>query len=299
MEKSNAVAVIGLGNMGGGVSRSFLRDGRFPLMVWDALPEARARFEGLDGVEIAPPAEMARRADIILFLVPATPQILDCVRGPEGIFANSKEGLVIYDLTTSDPNKTRRLVARAEKLGIHYLDAGTSGGPANGEKGKLLTMVGGDRSVFETTREVFEPICEHVFFVGPSGAGHTLKLLHNIICHATMLATSEAGHMAEAAGIDLADMIEVVNCSNARSYASEVRFPNHILSETWDLRSRVFNLHKDLKMGVAMGKRLGADTTYARATFGLLEKAMKAGMENDDYSLLYRDFDKVRAIKRR
>jgi len=221
------------------------------------------------------------------------------MRGKDGILANANDGLVIYDLTTSDPDQTRNLVARAAKRGIHYLDAGTSGGPANGEKGKLLTMVGGDKDVFERTRDVFDPICEHVFYVGPTGAGHTLKLLHNIICHTTMLATCEAGHMAEAAGIDLGAMIDVINVSNARSYASEVRFPNHIVSETWDLRSRIYNLHKDLKMGAKMGKRLGADTTYSRATLGLLERAMTAGMEDDDYSLLYRDFEKVRAARRK
>jgi 3-hydroxyisobutyrate dehydrogenase len=302
MEKRK-VAVIGLGNMGGGIARSFMRDGRFALMAWDVNEAARAKFDGLGGVTVSPPAEMAATANVILFVVPATPQILDCMNGPDGIFAHARaragSRLVVYDLTTSDPDQTRRLVKRAAKFGIDYLDAGTSGGPANGEKGKLLTMVGGERAVFERTRDVFEPICAHVFFVGPSGAGHTLKLLHNIICHSTMLATCEAGHMAEKAGISVGDMIEVINVSNARSYASEVRFPNHIVSGTWDLRSRIFNLFKDIKMGVKMGKRLGADTTYSRATLGLLERAMKAGMENDDYSLLYRDFDKVRQTKRK
>ena len=293
------VAVIGLGNMGGGIARSIIRDGDRPLFVWDRVEAARAKFMNIDGVTIVPPAQMASDAEIILFVVPATPQIIECMRGKDGIFANVRRELVIYDLTTSDPDQTCKLAGRAAKYGIHYLDAGTSGGPANGEKGKLLTMVGGDRLIFDRTRDVFDPICEHVFYVGPAGAGHTLKLLHNIICHTTMLATCEAGHMAEAAGIDLAAMIDVINVSNARSYASEVRFPNHIISGTWDLRSRIYNLYKDLKMGAKMGKRLGADTTYSRATLSLLERAMAAGMENDDYSLLYSDFKKVRAVKRK
>ena len=267
------VAVIGLGNMGGGIARSIIRDGDRPLFVWDRVEAARAKFMNIDGVTIVPPAQMASDAEIILFVVPTTLQIMDCMRGNDGILANVRGELVIYDLTTSDPDQTCKLVGRAAKSGIHYLDAGTSGGPVNGEKGKLLTMVGGDRHVFERTRDVFDPICEHVFYVGPAGAGHTLKLLHNIICHTTMLATCEAGHMAEAAGIDLGAMIEVINVSNARSYASEVRFPNHIVSGTWDLRSRIYNLYKDLKMGAKMGKRLGADTTYSRATLKLLERA--------------------------
>jgi len=297
--KKEALAVIGLGNMGGGIARSLARSGRWPVLAWDSDKKARARLKGTKGVTITRPGEMAAEASAILFVVPATPQILDCMRGPDGIFANARDGLVVFDLTTSDPDRTRRLARQAARRGITYLDAGTSGGPVKADRGELLTMVGGDRAAFDKYRKFFAPICEHVFYVGPSGAGHTLKLLHNIVCHATTLVTAEAGHMAEKAGISLADMIEVFNVSNAKSYASETRFPNHIVSGTWDLRSRVYNLHKDIKMGVAMGRRLEADTTYSRATLGLLERAMNCGMENDDYSLLYRDFEKIRRTPRK
>jgi 3-hydroxyisobutyrate dehydrogenase len=238
---------------------------------------------------------MAAQADVILFVVPTTKQILENLRGRDGILARAKKGLVIYDMTTSDPQDTRAAVKEAAKYGVIYLDAGTSGGPYKADTGKLLTMVGGDRDAFERTRHVLNDVCEHVFFVGPSGAGHTLKLLHNIVCHATTLATAEAGHMAERAGIALKDMIDVFNVSNARSYASEFRFPKHIVSKTWDGRSRIFNLHKDIKMGVALGKRLGADTTFSRATLHILDLAMAHGMAEDDHTLLYRDFDKFRA----
>lgn len=155
-------------------------------------------------------------------------------------------------------------------------------------------MIGGDRDAFERSRHVLNNVCEHVFYVGPSGAGHTLKLLHNIVCHATTLATAEAGHMAERAGISLKDMIDVFNVSNARSYATEFRFPKHIISKTWDGRSRIFNLHKDIQMGVALGERLGADTTFSGATLKILNLAMAHGMSEDDHTLLYRDFDKFR-----
>jgi 3-hydroxyisobutyrate dehydrogenase len=162
-----------------------------------------------------------------------------------------------------------------------------------------LTMIGADRDAFERTRHVLDDICEHVFFIGPSGAGHTLKLLHNIVCHATTLATAEAGHMAELSGISLKDMMDVFNVSNARSYATEFRFPRHIISGTWDGRSRIFNLHKDVNMGVALGRRLGADTTFSRATLAIIKQAIAHGMSESDYTLLYRDFDKFRKRSKR
>ncbi len=100
--------------------------------------------------------------------------------------------------------------------------------------------------------------------------------------------------MAERAGLRLADMVEVFNAANARSYASEVRFPRHILSQKWDAKSRVHNLHKDLGMAVALGHQLGAEVRHGEATLRFLKKAMALGMSEKDYALLYRDFEKVR-----
>jgi 3-hydroxyisobutyrate dehydrogenase len=287
------VGIVGLGNIGRGIALAISRGGK-PTLVWDSAEPARNSFSEIANVSVAAPGEMAKRAQIILFVVPSTKQIRECLRGNDGIFANAQKGLVIYDLTTSDPSESRKVAKEANKHGIFYLDAGTSGGPYKADKGQLLTMIGGDRDAFERSRHVLNNICEHVFYVGPSGAGHTLKLLHNIVCHATTLATAEAGHMAERAGISLKDMIDVFNVSNARSYATEFRFPKHIISKTWDGRSRIFNLHKDIQMGVALGERLDADTTFSEATLKILNLAMAHGMSEDDHTLLYRDFDKFR-----
>jgi 3-hydroxyisobutyrate dehydrogenase len=289
-----SIGVVGLGNIGRGVAQSIARAGRFEALIWDVNQAAFKAFEGLQNVRVASPKEMAQQATAILFVVPATPQIVACLKGDDGIFANARQGLVIYDMTTSDPAASRDVAKEAAEFGIAYLDAGTSGGPYKADTGKLLTMVGGDRAAFDRTRSVLNDVCETVFFVGPSGAGHTLKLLHNIVCHATTLATAEAGHMAERAGIKLRDMIDVFNASNARSYATEFRFPKHIISKTWDGRSRIYNLHKDISMGVELGQRLDADATFSKATLSILEKAIASGMAEDDYTLLYRDFEKIR-----
>lgn len=291
------IGIIGLGNIGRGVAASYLDKSSFDVVVWDVHEPARAHFVGQDRVTVAPPGEMAKKADAVLFIVPATPQIEECFDGPDGILAAQPEGLVVFDLTTSDPNASRALATRVAGAGITYFDSGTSGGPYKAEKGELLFMVGGDEASFHANRKYIEPIAEHLFYVGPSGAGHTLKLLHNIVCHATTLATAEAGHMAEMSGIPLGTMIDVFNASNARSYSTEFRFPKHIVSQTWDGRSRIFNLHKDIQMGADMGKALGADISFTNATLGILRRAMACGKSEDDYTTLYRDFDKIRATE--
>lgn len=289
-----AVGVIGLGNMGHGIAVNLGKSDR-EVLVWDIAEAARARFNNMKGYVIAAPAEMARRCEAILFVVPATPEIKSCLGGDNGIVANAREGLILCDLTTSDPLATRGLSAELAARGIHYIDAGTSGGPTRSEAGDLTLMVGGDAGAVARVEPLFKDIARVVHYLGPSGAGHTMKLVHNIVCHATFMATTEAVRLGERAGLKLADMIEVMNSSNARSYATDFRYPKHILSKTWDGGSRIFNLHKDLKMGVELGRRLGGGTEFSEATLHYLDKAVGRGMAENDYTLIYRDFEEIRA----
>ena len=151
----------------------------------------------------------------------------------------------------------------------------------------------GDKAAFDRTEALLKPIAKQIFHIGPSGAGHTLKLVHNMVCHTIFLSTCEGARMAEAAGIKVADMIRVFNSSNARSYASEVRFPKHILSEKWDARSRVYNLRKDLTMAVATAGALNKKVPLGTVTRDLLNVAMDQGMENTDFAHLYPRFDDI------
>jgi 3-hydroxyisobutyrate dehydrogenase len=288
------VGVVGLGNMGGGIARNFQKSG-VPLAVWDIDPAACRPFEGLAGADIAPPGEMAAACSVIFFVVPATPEIASCFEGDGGVLARASAGLVIYDFTTSDPRATRDLAARAAACGIAYLDAGMSGGAAGADAGMLSLMIGGDRAAFERTHALLGKIARRIFHLGGSGAGHTLKLIHNMVLHTIFLATCEGGRMAEAAGIDLADMIDVFNVSNARSFISEVRFPRHILSDTWDGRSRVYNLHKDVSMAVGLAGALDSKVPLGTVTRDILDAAIAQGMTDTDFTRLYERFAEIAA----
>ena len=286
------VGVVGLGNMGGGIARNFQKKG-VPLAVWDIAPAALSPFEGLPGVEVMPPGKMAAGCGMIIFVVPATPEIISCFEGGDGVLARAAKGLVVYDFTTSNPVATKEVAARAAARGITYLDAGMSGGATGADAGTLTLMIGGDKAAFEGTSALLSLIANRLFYLGGSGAGHTMKLIHNMVCHTIFLATCEGGRMAEAAGIGLADMIDVFNVSNARSYASEVRFPKHILSGKWDARSRVYNLRKDLATAVGLAGTLGAKVPLGTVVRDFLDVAMDQGMADTDYSRLYERFDEI------
>lgn len=287
------IGIIGLGNMGRGIAANFAKAGHITA-VWDISEEARDNLAQTENVVVATPGDMAAAGAMMVYVVPATPEIEASFEGPDGVLAQAAPGTIVYDLTTSFPEDTKRLAARATDAGIQYLDAAMSGGATGADAGTLTLMIGGDEATFEACRARLEAIADNMYFLGEVGAGHAMKLIHNMVTHSIFLTTCEAGRMAERAGLKLSDMIDVFNTSNARSYSSEARFPRHILSETWDARSRVYNLNKDLGMVVRMAEGMGMDARYAKETSAFLNKAIDRGMAEDDYSLLYKVFDDIR-----
>lgn len=274
--------VIGLGNMGRGIAKNIAKAGH-DLLAWDVNEDVRAPYSATG--RIATPAEMAAQADVVIFVVPGSVQIEAML--PEMLDAAHPD-LILWDFTTSDPVFTKRLAVQADEAGVPYMDAGMTGGGAKGaDEGTMTLMIGGAQEVLERSRPVLEACAQELIYLGPSGSGHTMKVVHNLITHTNFLACSEAGRLAEAAGIDLADMIRVFNAGNARSFISERRFPDHILSGTWDGRSRIFNLRKDVGMAVALAKDLGSPMRIGHQTLAWLEAAVDAGMAEEDFTRLY------------
>jgi 3-hydroxyisobutyrate dehydrogenase len=235
--------------------------------------------------------EIGAACEIVLFVVPASPEIEACLDGPDGLLASRNDGQLLIDLTTSHPRDTLRLAKIASESGRVYIDGGMTGGAAGADAGTLTLILGGDGAAIERARPALEKIAGKIFHVGPSGAGHALKLVHNMILHTVFLATCEGCCVAERAGIDLARAIEVFNAGNARSFVTEVRFPKHILSGTFDGRSTVANLAKDLGMAASYAEEIDAPALYGPLTAALLQRAVEDGMAGEDFTLLYRRID--------
>lgn len=292
MATRNTVGVIGLGRMGGPVAQRFMQS-EFPLMVWDTVPACREPFVNKGNIRIAPPGEMAAQCNVLFFVVPSSVEIGACFKGKDGILHNARKGLVIYDLTTSDPVETRKLARRAAKKSLHYLDAGMSGGPAGVLAGNLTLMIGGDAAILKRTKRYLKPFVENTFYLGPIGSGHAMKLIHNMVLHTIFLATCEGARMAEKMGLKVKDMIDVFNVSTAFSYASRHRFPNNILNGTWNGQARIYNPWKDVGIAVRLAHECAANVTFAEKTLSFLEKAVKCGLIEEDYTLLYRNFEEI------
>jgi len=224
-----AIGFVGLGNMGGRMTRRLVAAG-IRVTGYD-VRQGQAESAGASPAEWL--GEVCDETEAVLLSLPDSRAVESVVLGarPEadGLLSFARPGQVIIDLSTSAPSSTQRIAAALGERGVHYLDAGISGGAAAAAKGTLTIMVGGQAAVLESVRWVFGPIAAKIVLMGGSGAGHSTKLLNNFLNAVTLAATAEVMVAARKAGLDLATVLDVINSSSGVSYASTNRFP-HIIN---------------------------------------------------------------------
>jgi len=262
------VGVIGVGNMGGRISRRILDSGR-PLVGYDRSPEQLERFGVPGAVSIA---DLVGRSDVILFSLPDSRVVEPVVFDDDGVLAACSPGQLVADLSTASPSSTVRIHAAFLERGVDFLDAGISGGAAAAEKGTLSIMVGGSDAALDRARDLFSTFASNVYHMGSSGSGHTAKLLNNFLNGVSLAATAEVMVAARKAGLDLTTFLDAVNHSSGVNFATLNRFPSIIRGDYLEggLTGRLMT--KDIQLYVELLGELGVPSTSAPgclAAFGL------------------------------
>lgn len=267
------VALVGLGNIGGRIARRLVAAG-VPVVGFDLDPD-RARAAG---AEPSPsPAAAAARARVVLLSLPSSREVEAVVLGDGGVLAGLAAGTVVVDLTTAEPASTRAVAARVEAAGGAFLDAGVSGGAAAAEAGTLTVLVGGDADVLDRVRPLLAHLARTVLHLGPTGAGHTAKAINNFLNGMSLAATAEAMVAGVAAGLDPERLLEAINASSGRTWASEHRFPGIVRGDlgTGGLTSRL--QLKDLDVYLALAGSLGIPAPLGEACRAGFADAVDAG----------------------
>jgi 3-hydroxyisobutyrate dehydrogenase-like beta-hydroxyacid dehydrogenase len=261
------VGFVGLGQMGGPMSRRLLAAGH-ALVVHDARAAAIDALAG-DGVAAAgSPAEVADRAQIVLVSLP-TPEVVRTVAlGPDGLVHGGAIRTYVDLSTTGQAVAAEVAVALAER-GIATLDAPVSGGVRGATQGTLAVMVAGPAPEVERVRPLLE-VFGRVFHVGGrAGLGQLMKLANNFLSATAIAATAEAVVLGVKGGLDPAIMLEVINASTGRNTASEDKFPRQVLTGRYAAGFTAGLLTKDLGLCAAAAETLGvpmpvAETVHAR-----------------------------------
>lgn len=277
------VGVIGLGEIGRGLASSIQKAG-MPLAVYDVRPEAAEKFA--DGSEVCGDLEgVGRLARVLVVAVLTDSQVLEVLDPRTGALAAMAEGSTVVLVSTVSIDTVRRVAEWTVGRRIGVVDCGVSGGAAAAAEGHLVAMVGGSDEDVERARPAIEAFSELVVRMGPIGSGQRAKLARNLIQYASWLAAFEGQRLAEAAGIDLSKLAEVVRVSDRRiGGVSTLMFRSTTapFSDADDaglvaaMTSAAALAHKDLGAAIALGRELGVELpaaeladSYADAVFGV------------------------------
>jgi 3-hydroxyisobutyrate dehydrogenase len=266
--KTDRIGFIGLGNMGGRMTRRLV-DAGIAVLGYDTTA-GRAQAAGAQAARSV--GEATDYADLVMLSLPDTPVIEKVVLGEDGLLAHTRAGQVVIDLSTAAASSTERLAKQFAARGAHYLDAGISGGAAAAAKGTLTLMVGGDAGALEAVSWALKPIAAKVVYMGASGAGHTTKTLNNFLNAVSLAATAEVMVAGKKAGLDLHRLLEVFNSSSGVNFATLNRFPKIVDGDYLEGGLTGKLMTKDVVLYVDRARELGVaslNAAGALASFGL------------------------------
>ncbi|WP_340107879.1 L-threonate dehydrogenase [Pikeienuella sp. HZG-20] len=275
------VAVIGLGAMGGGMARSCLAAGLETLGV-DTDAARVAAFQADGGAQGAPP-QAAADLDIVVVVVVNAAQAEAALFGPSGVAPALRKGAVIVCCVTMAPEQARALSARAEALGLFFLDAPISGGAAKAARGALSILASGPEAGFAAAKPALDAMAETVFRLGEDpGAGSAMKAINQMLVGVHIAAAAEALTFGMTQGVAPEKTLEVISKCAGASWALENRGP-HIAAGDYTPLSAVDIWPKDLGivLDIARGAKFSAPMTAAALQQFVAASGSGLGREDD------------------
>ncbi len=250
------IGFIGLGAMGLPMARNLLRKG-YVLKVHDVVAD-KAKVLVEEGAKAAAsPREAAEESDIVMTMLPSSPDVERAVLGPEGVFEGIREGAVYVDLSSIDPVTTRRIAQVLSERGVRVLDAPVTKGVQGAIEGSLTLLVGGDPEVLEGMKDVLQTMGKTILHMGGPGAGSAAKLANNMVLAAIVAATAEAVVFGAKAGVAPEKLVEAIQEGSAASRALKTHISNIALKRKFDTRGfPVHLLMKDLELAMFTAKEV-------------------------------------------
>lgn len=281
------IGFAGLGAIGRPIAVHLAGSGE--LAVWNRTASRAASFAAETGAhQVGTPRALAEGRDVIFTCLPNSPEVEALLDGPDGLEAGLASGAIVVDLTSGIPEASRRIAERLARRGVAFVDAPVSGGTKGAEAGTLTIMVGGAPGDFARVRPLLEQFGRRIVHVGPVGAGHALKAVHNALIAVNIFAIGEALTALAKAGVTPRAALDVINNANGRSFVSEQLVPERVLTGAWPRTFRLALLDKDVDIARAVMEAQGIEAPMIGTVSRLLHEARAE---------LGEDADHVEAIK--
>lgn len=288
MSQPKRIGFIGLGMMGTPMVQCLVNGG-FELYVADADAARTEAIVAQTGAQRLS-TETAGTLDVLITMLPNS-AIVECVLlgdGSEGVAARLPAGAVVIDMSSSEPERSRKLGAVLEERGLAYLDAPVSGGVKKAKEGTLAILVGGREEVFARCRPVLDAMGKSLLHIGAAGTGHAAKALNNYVSAAGLAAAVEALHVAERFGIAPAVMTDVLNASSGRSNTTENKVKQFMLSGTFASGFALQLMTKDLKIARALAHAVDYPMTLGETCVAMWDEAAQRSTPATDHTEMYR-----------
>ncbi len=245
--------------------------------------------ELLDGGAVACKSckEVAQKAEIVITMVPDTPDVEAVLFAADGVSEGLSRGKIVVDMSSISPIETKKFAKKIAELGCDYLDAPVSGGEVGAKNAALTIMVGGSQTAFDQVKPLFELMGKNITLVGEAGAGQTAKVANQIIVALTIEAVSEALVFAAKAGVDPAKVRQALMGGFAGSRILEVH-GERMIKRTFDPGFRIELHQKDLKLALDGARALKLSLPNTATTQELFNACAAKGLATKDHSALVR-----------
>ena len=284
------IGFIGLGIMGAPMAGHLLQAGH-QLFVYTRgkMPETIANSSATQCLDAKGVAE---RADIIITMVPDTPDVAQALFGESGVAKGLTAGKVVVDMSSISPVETKQFAKKIEALGCDYLDAPVSGGDVGARNAALSIMVGGKAEVFERIKPVFELMGKNITLVGGSGDGQTCKVANQIVVALTINAVAEGLLFAAKAGADAAKVRQALMGGLATSRILDI-LGDRMIKRSFDPGFRIALHQKDLNLALGAAKSLGLALPATSTAQQLFSACVAHGGAAWDHSGMVRALEKL------
>jgi 2-hydroxy-3-oxopropionate reductase len=278
------VGFIGLGIMGGPMAANLVKAG-FDVIGYNRSPEPIQRLVEQGGRGAGSLAEAVRDADVVVTIVPDSPDVEAVALGEDGIYAQAKPGTLHVDMSSIRPDVARKVGEAGTQSGFRVLDAPVSGGEQGAIDATLSIMVGGDPNDFADARPVLEAVGKTIVHVGPMGSGQTVKAANQLIVAGTIELVAEALIFLEAYGVDTAAAIEVLAGGLAGNRILD-RKATSMAARQFTPGFRVDLHHKDMGIILAAAREAGVAIPLGAHTAQLMQSLRQLGHGDLDHSAL-------------
>ena len=284
------IGFIGLGIMGNPMALNLLKGGH--KLFLNSRSGVAADLTAAGGTACASAKEVAQKADIIILMLPDTPDVEKVLFGAGGVAEGLAKGKTVVDMSSISPIETKAFAKRINDLGCDYVDAPVSGGEVGAKSASLTIMVGATQAAFDRVKPLFELMGKNITLVGGIGDGQTCKVCNQIIVALNIEAVSEALVFASKAGADPAKVRQALMGGFAASRILEVH-GERMIKRTFDPGFRIELHQKDLSLALSGARALGVSLPNTATAQELFNACSANGGAKSDHSAMVKALEKL------